>query len=328
MFQFITNWNLFNPNKEFKKVLANIEYRGDNSDTHLTGEFSINIKDHSIRILTVSDIAYKYCPTRRDLYFRKGSGSRAESVEHDWTRLAGMLTEDALLQFKPKNNNSPNGYSSLIESSNRTYNDYKKKKTTKIRELTSKEDRTKGESTDWLLSLLKNSFKNERAMQYLHSKLHFSSLVEQRDIKFKQEIGENKIGISSKAEPDFIIPKLKLIGDMKTSTEMPNLIEYQLLCTGYALGYESASKDKRQIDFGAIYFLKTKNPISESKTVYTPQVFIFPIDDSLRERFIHERDKAYEIVSKPHKPEFPENKEKCKACRYWELCKKDGLKLI
>lgn len=327
MFQFITNWNLFNPEREFKQNLAKVESRGYNSNTHLTGQFTRQIRDKEIKSLTVSDIAYKYCPTRRDLYFRKLRGAEKNKTDYNWTRLAGMLVEDALLEFEPKSGTLPYGYKSLIERADNGHNSYKKKRKTEIEKLESKENAANGESTEWLLALLKSSFKNERAMQYLHHKLRASSFVEQSDIAFQQITGENKIGISADAKPDFVISKLKLIGDMKTSTEMPNLMEYQLLCAGYALGYESAGKDKRDMDFGSIYFLKTKNPISEAKTVYTPQVFIFPIDEPLRNQFIHERDNAYGIISKAKKPDFPENKEKCKGCYFLEKCKKDGLKL-
>ncbi len=302
-------------------------YRGYNPETYLTGEFTRQIRDKEIKSLTVSDIAYKYCPTRRDLYFRKGSGSRNERAEHNWTRLAGMFAEGALLEFKQKSIMAQDGYTSLIKSANRNYNSYKNKKHTEIKKLRAEENAASGESTKWLLTLLKSSFRNELAMQYLHSKLKSGNLVEQKDIEFQQIIGENKIGISADSKPDFIIPKLKLIGDMKTSTEMPNLVEYQLLCAGYALGYESTSNEGKVINFGSIYFLKTKNPISESKTIYTPQVFIFPIDDPLRNQFIHERDNAYRIISNSKKPELPENKEKCSRCYFLKKCKEDGLKL-
>jgi len=54
--------------------IPKIELRGYDERTYLTGQFSLKLSEGQIKPLSVSDISDYLCPTRRDLYFKKGIG--------------------------------------------------------------------------------------------------------------------------------------------------------------------------------------------------------------------------------------------------------------
>ena len=78
-----------------------------------------------------------------------------------------------------------------------------------------------------------------------------------------------------------------------------------------------------------IYFFPTRNTSEYVKPLTFAQVYIFPIDDRLREWFTDFRDLAYNTISNTKFPEFPstDDRENCLTCRYKEYCKESGLEL-
>ena len=132
-----------------------------------------------------------------------------------------------------------------------------------------------------------------------------------------------EIGISSPAEPDFLIKKYQVIGDIKSGIEFKNF--HQLTCAGYALAYEN--EKKRDIDWGIIYFFPTRNPSAYVKPITFAQIYIFRLDDNLRKWFLDFRNQDYDIISKDKPPDFPEpdKRRHCKRCRFEEQCKSAGL---
>jgi CRISPR/Cas system-associated exonuclease Cas4 (RecB family) len=58
-------------------------------------------------------------------------------------------------------------------------------------------------------------------------------------------------------------------------------------------------------------------------------VYIFAIDNNLREWFISVRDEAYNIISKSEIPGFPSEMERkgCRSCKCKTYCVGDGLEL-
>jgi len=96
MFQVIVMWNLARPDQELSEVVSNITLRGYKKDTFITGEFAWKITEEEIKPLSVSDIADRYCSTRRDLYFRKGLNRLSGRIRRGmktWGPKAGNLVE-------------------------------------------------------------------------------------------------------------------------------------------------------------------------------------------------------------------------------------------
>jgi len=68
-----------------------------------------------------------------------------------------------------------------------------------------------------------------------------------------------QIGISTPATPDFLIEKYGAVGDIKSGVKFED--HYLLTCAGYAIAYENwKRKEKRDINFGIIYFFPTRIP--------------------------------------------------------------------
>ncbi|MCW3133850.1 MAG: CRISPR-associated protein Cas4 [Methanophagales archaeon] len=135
-----------------------------------------------------------------------------------------------------------------------------------------------------------------------------------------------QIGISTPATPDFLIEKYSAVGDIKSGVKFED--HYLLTCAGYALAYENwKRKEKRDINFGIIYFFPTRIPTDYAKPFTFAQMYVFPIDDVLRKWFLEERDNAYETIIKDGMPDFPKNKEHCEHCQYIEACKETGLEI-
>ena len=88
MFQVMAMWNLTRPDLEMKDSVENIKLRGYNSNPEdkvfLTGQFALKIKNKELKSLSVSDIADRYCPTRRDLYYKKGINRSSKSRRSTW----------------------------------------------------------------------------------------------------------------------------------------------------------------------------------------------------------------------------------------------------
>lgn len=72
MFQIVSMWNLSNPEVEMAENIGKVEKRGYNPATYLASQYANKITSKEIKPLAVSNIADKYCPVRRDLYYAKG----------------------------------------------------------------------------------------------------------------------------------------------------------------------------------------------------------------------------------------------------------------
>lgn len=359
MFQIITMWNLVKPDEEIGKGIENIELRGYNPETFLTGEFARRIKAKldldlqrqnreiteaeykdeikstgAVNPLSVSNIADKCCPTRRDLYFTKGINKPNIDIEQKtWGRKAGYVVEDYVEHiFKSETNNPESAYTSLIAEGNNLHKKFISDKKDSLEALSSLEGSYgAGEGdTDWLLTLLSNNGKAILGNKMLHSLLKENGGLDTTNIKIKEEIRPNEIqqiGINSPAKPDFIIPEFGIVGDIKTGIEFKPY--FQLTCTGYALVYENTKGKDYNIDWGIIYFIPTKNPSAYVRPLTFAQIYIFPIDDSVRQWFFDIRDEAYNIISRSNHPDFPDTnkRDQCLYCKFKEYCKSKNLEL-
>lgn len=165
-------------------------------------------------------------------------------------------------------------------------------------------------------------------MSFLHSLLKEDDSLELKHIEFKRTITPDfLLGISSPAVPDYIIPRFGVVGDIKSGIEFKPY--FQLTCAGYALAYESANGKDQDINWGMVYFIPTRNPSAYVKPLTLAQIYIFPIDDHLRQWFLDSRDEAYNLISKGNPPRFPipEQREQCYYCKFKDYCASAGLKL-
>ncbi len=337
MFQVVLMWNLTLPEQELGDNVKNIKLRGYNEDAFLTGEFAWKIAENEIKPLSASNIADKYCYTRRDLYFAKGT-NRPSDLPRDmttWGGKAGYLVENYVRGIV-NNNIGGSSYSSVLKDSDNNHNDFINGNKGKIGDLKRLEKTDPGENgnTDLLIKLLKINGRVEFALKILNKILKKNTLLTVNDIETEEiDIKENRedhikqIGINLPSSPDFIVPKYGVAGDIKTGTEFKS--HFQLTCASYALAYENVKGKGNDINWGIIHFLPTRNPSWFVKPITFAQIYIFPIDDYLRQWFIVERDKAYSIISKKEPPEFPpENKrEHCRHCKYKKYCQSQGLEV-
>lgn len=333
MFQVVVMWNLSRPDQEMADNVQNIELRGNNPKAFLTGEFATKLAGRAIRPLSVSNIADRYCPTRRDLYFIKGINRLKRIQRLTWGQKAGNIVENYIEEFIKKGNNRGKGvYSGLRKKGERLYKDFNTSQSNHIRKLKDLEKTAYGTikgDTEWLLSLLNNNGRAELGLKLLHSFVKEGNSLGFGNIKMNKKIRPKpgQIGISAPAIPDFIIPDFGIVGDIKTGIEFKS--HFQVSCAGYALAYENQFGKNNHIDWGIIYFFPTRNPTAIVKPLTFAQIYIFPLDDNLRRWFIQWRDEAYNIISKTKPPEFPpkDGRAHCPYCGFKDYCISQGLEL-
>jgi len=344
MFQVIVMWNLTRPDQEIGDFVGDIRLRGYNKETFLTGEFAWKIAESEIRTLSVSDIADKYCPTRRDLYLKKGinrlRGSSRRGAD-TWGSKAGDFVERYIREIMYNTGidetTTNANFESAIHISDTNHESYIDTNETTIENLNSLEriDDIERGNTDWLIKLLKSNGRAEFALHYLNDILKEDTSMVGENIILDEAINVSdetleldhikQIGINLPASPDFIIPEYGIVGDIKTGVDFKP--HFQLTCAGYALAYENVKKAGSDINWGIIYFFPTRNPSLFRKAITFAQVHIFPIDDYLRREFLTKRDEAYDIISKGEIPPFPDenNREHCKHCKFKDHCIHEGL---
>jgi len=331
VFQVITMWNLSKPDKERTDNIKKIKYRGYKQETYLTAQFANKISNGDIRPLSVSDIADKLCPNWRDLYYRKGSNRNyRKKGSKTWGQTAGRVSQKYIaslfLQYLDKRN--VRNYTKIIRRIDDFSILFKKRIKEDFQEL-NKIASKEYEDPHRLLQVLEINGRIEIGIKLMHTILsqnrnHMNLddlLLEFGNKQVRFYPNPVKIGINRPSTPDFFIERFKVVGDIKTGVFFDE--RYLLTCAGYALAYENWKKN--DINWGIIYFLPTRIPTEYAKPVTYAQLYIFPIDDTLRGWFLEERDIAYRIVSRNCPPGFPPDKERCKKCKYENICQKMGL---
>jgi len=312
LFQVIAMWNLTRPDLEMKDSVENIKLRGYNSNPEdkvfITGQFALKIKNKELKSLSVSDIADRYCPTRRDLYYKKGINRPSRSRRSTWGGTAGRIVEKFLVdlvskEISKKNEKTYQNLRKVIDKFSENFQNSNKGDLEKLSQLKEGDY----ENPEWLLQLLNSNGRAELGIKLLHSLIFNNGEVDLNHLKLnaasslKLKPKPTGIGISSPVEPDFLIEENKVIGDIKSGTEFKPF--HQLTCTGYALAYEN--EKKKDINWGIIYFFPTRNPSAYVKPITFAQIYIFPIDDNLRRWFLDFRNQDYDTISKDKTPKFP-----------------------
>lgn len=340
MFEVVTTWNLTRPDQDTIADFSSLERRGYNPEAvSLTGQLAVKIADKVILLLSVGDIADKRCPTRRDLYLRKGVGrlstSHLRTIEKaTWGHKAGSFVEKYFEGIAGQQSISQptQSYTVIRNNGDNYYQGFTGNKTSDIAKLQALEISTfsmKEGDTDWLLRLLKCNGRIELGAQVFHSFVKEIDSLDSGHIEFKKDLlpKPRQIGINSPATPDFIVPHLGIVGDIKTSIGFE--AHFQLTCAGYALAYENEYGDGQNINWGIIYLLPTRNPTALVRPLTFAQIYIFAIDDNLRGWFLDERDNSYRVLSGEQVPGFPREediKNNCPYCKFKLYCEQQGLK--
>jgi len=338
MIQIVTSWNLANPKSETKDVIERITLRGYKpEDVYLTGELAARIKGKEIKPLSVSDIADVLCPTRRDLYINKGKNKPAEiKTKPRWGRIAGQIVEKYLYESfeNSRRGKKTNNYQGIQLRLNKFSKNFIKNNSTTLNELGKLKMRPE-EDPDWLLRLLNINGRAEYGLSFMHRGLQKKGKIDTdiRDIEtsksksLKINPSPVQIGISAGVKPDFRISKLGIIGDIKSGIGGFQ-DRYLLTCAGYALANENENGEEGNINFGIIYLLPTRHS-EYVRPISFAQIYIFPIDDRLRQWFIDMRNQAYDVIAKDKIPPFPNIDERkgCSLyCKYFDYCRSEGLK--
>jgi CRISPR/Cas system-associated exonuclease Cas4 (RecB family) len=337
MFQVVTTWNVINPlkNTDLQESIGDIRKRGYCPDTYLTGQFASEISDGEISPLSVSDVADKYCPSRRDLYFRKGRNRnhRRRRIK-TWGGTAGRITQNYIFEFFSTQiqRNNTRKYTMVTKRTDRFSKDFQNAHSKDFRKL-NRLSKKEYEDPKHLLKFLTFNGRIELGMKLLHSILSKNGEgIDWKDINFEHRNNHVRIypkpiqiGISSPSTPDFLVEKYGIVGDVKSGVRFED--HYLLTCAGYALAYENwKRKERKKINWGIIYFFPTRIPTDYAKPFTFAQIYIFPIDDTLRNWFLQERDWAYNTIIKDDMPRFPEDKQHCKFCQYIATCEAMGLR--
>jgi CRISPR/Cas system-associated exonuclease Cas4 (RecB family) len=175
------------------------------------------------------------------------------------------------------------------------------------------------EDENLLVETLDYAMRNELVM--LRSIFLFSDSLTKKLFLQKIKISPKAkiLGISSPSTPDFVIPEISAIGDIKTGREFKEF--FPLTAAGYALAYENEHGMGNDINFGLIYFFPTRQ-----KYISFANVYIFLIDDKLRSYFLTKRDEAFLMLKKakdkinPEEPLFADESKYCHDCKFKDDC--------
>ncbi len=242
-----------------------------------------------------------FCPTHRDLYLIKRERVKAEgekATNLTWPRVAGKLIEKALSHAYEHYSNSEDASDlrsspdKIIEAAQARLSEYvskKKKDFQSLNKLANQRFHLPNEDLQRLLadSIALDLFYQQGALNYKRSP-ETASTKALNSVKMFPEWEPAAHLKLSKATPDFVVPKHRAIGDIKSGDWSD---EYYLTAAGYALAYESVYATP--IDLGVIYLVEIDPVLAgQARTV------IFPLTDQVRQRFLDRRNDALLAVSK------------------------------
>ncbi len=326
MLQIIPKVNLLNAEKEFEKAIRNIQLRGyiNKPPVSVTGGIKWDLDEGKMKPLSVGDITNIFCPTRRDIYMKRVLKVKDQM---NWGRLTGRLVESCICGFTDKYKDDGSigrikTYEGLAKKSMRFIKDFSTRNKKDVANL-AKFKASPEEDENWLLCELDYALRHElvilRATKKLKCSNPNSEIIRHMEIKPNAKI----LGISD-STPDFVIPGFSVIGDIKTGYEFKDY--FRLAAAGYALAYENQKGADNKINLGLIYYFPTRQ-----KDISFAHLYIFVIDDALRQEFLDRRDEALLIMKKAREnpkdvPLHAKRDEFCIHCKYMSDCDKTRKK--
>lgn len=327
MLQIIPKVSLLNAEKEFENTIKGIQLRGyiNKPPVSVTGGIKWDLELGKMKPLSVGDITNIFCPSRRDIYMKRVLNIKDAK---NWGRVTGHLVESCICGFtdKYKDDTSTNRiktYEGLSKKVRLFMADFSRKNKKAVANL-AKFKTIPGEDENWLLCQLDYALRHElvmlRATRKLSGNKSDSEVIQHMEIEPNAKI----LGISSPSTPDFVIPGLSAIGDIKTGFEFKDY--YRLAAAGYALAYENQKGEGNDINLGLIYYFPTRK-----KDISFAHLYIFVIDDTLRQEFLDRRDEALLIMKEALSaskivPALAERDKHCIYCKYMSTCDKSRKK--
>lgn len=321
MLQIIPKVSLLNAEKEFKKAIKSIQLRGyiNKPPVSVTGGIKWDLEEGKTKPMSVGDITNIFCPSRRDIYMKKVLNIKDAK---NWGRITGHLVESCIYDFTDKHKDDTSTsriktYEGLSKKTRLFMADFYKKYKKDVDNL-AKFKTNPDEDEKWLLCQLDYALRFElimlRATRKLSGNKSDSEVIQHMEIEPNAKI----LGISSPSTPDFVIPSLSAIGDIKTGFEFKDY--YRLAAAGYALAYENQKGEGNDINLGLIYYFPTRK-----KDISFAHLYIFVIDDTLRQEFLDRRDEALLVIIKALStsktvPAFAERDKYCIYCKYMRRC--------
>jgi CRISPR-associated protein Csa1 len=320
MFQLAPKWFMGEAEQVFADRIQSIRLRGyaqDESEIPVPAQFS-NLR----RYLSVDEIAYGFCPTRRDLYLQRVRRERGKTT---WGRIAGTLMEKYCKGIiDGYHNESSASYGEISANIVKYDTEFERTHSGELNSL-AKYVREPAESVGQFRSHLSYAARVELSMletdRYLQEKNGEFEFLRTFPLQYREEdvvIEPNSkvIGINSPSRPDFLIPGFSMVGDLKSGKRFDDY--YRLTCAGYALAYESQYGKAGHINFGIIYFLGTR-----TEDLYGGQTYLFLIDDDLRREFLDKRNQALEIIGRAEAPDLVDRDKHCLQCKFLDVCDTD-----
>jgi len=271
--------------------------------------------------LSVSDIAYSYCPTDRYLYFKKIENKRAYTT---WPSFQGRILDDLI----PKIYENIFKYSietkisrfNLVKNCGCLFDDLLEDYRKQIDDADIEDDPGEEEHELFIEYLKKlityevgvaSSFLNFRVSNLfdINVEAEFRVLF---PFDFKLKLLAPRLGISGSAECDFLFNR-KIIGEVKSSKWYEF---YNVGLAAYALAYEVDRTEK--VNLGVVVcplFEKSRNV-----PLYKGNSKIKIINEIWRKIFITNRNKRIELVKNEIDPGKPRTLSKCKGCGYYREC--------
>ncbi|MEM4591986.1 MAG: type I-A CRISPR-associated protein Cas4/Csa1 [Sulfolobales archaeon] len=235
--------------------------------------------------LGVSEVASKYCPTRRDVWLRRKIGARAEATE---PLLAGRLIHDAVsLALKEVAralaNNIPPATAYLMLQN-------------KWRILSPDPEHAKTVEEAYKATLLIN-LGEAQYEQVINGSSQTPTMTEYK-------IDGTPIGLSQNLSVDILLENI--IIDMKCAQPRDF---HKLTLAGYALALEAHSETPH--DYGILVYISNNNGL---KTAIRPVY----ISNDLRRWFIEERDEIIDMLLEDREP--PRDVKCPEACPLTAVC--------
>ena len=243
----------------------------------------------------------------------------------NWGRITGQIVESCVYGFTNKFReditiDKIETYESLITKSSQYIKNFSMQNQKWIKKLVGYKTCPEEDENLLLLTLdyaLRHELLMLKAMKVLSGKNNKKITIKRIDIQPRSKI----LGISSPSSPDFIIPDVSAVGDIKTGGEFKDF--FRITAAGYALAYENQFGKGHDINFGIIYFFPTRQ-----RDISFAHLYIFVIDDSLRREFLDTRNRALMIMRDSRTPPpFADRDKYCVYCKYIDECDKERDKL-
>lgn len=331
--------------------LANLDGLMDPSSITLRGNKLINTEfkpaEESLMALfnrkgkriSVSDVANSICPTKRDVYFWKVNKKITNKYVNKLAKTVGLASDKLSVSWSGYYPGKLSTYREVETIERKIVAEVIHNNSSIFKQLRNlNESDLEAEKSNpthllpkkWIIRVLETNLKKEIAYQKLYDSLGTvgkNELLNEEDMRSKFKYAKKDLGVlvSEDSVPDFYISHVNIVGDVKTGLFLTK--EHLLTVAGYALLLESLYN--YSINWGAIYLITTR--MYDSINIFsTGQIYLIPINDDIRKKFIMARDEAYAALVAGKEPKLPGEEDKnsiCWKCRFNNYCwgKENGL---